>query len=100
MSKAVFQTGMTWRVVDAKWPGIREALHQFDPNTVAGFGPDIINELVQDTRVVRNRRKLEAITENARTLLELDTEPGGFAGWLHAQGDFAATSKALQKRFR
>jgi 3-methyladenine DNA glycosylase Tag len=100
MSKAVFQTGMTWRVVEAKWPGIREALREFDPSAVAGLGPDAIDELMQDMRVVRNRRKLEAIAENARTLLELDTEPDGFAGWLHAHGDFAATSKALQKRFR
>src|SRR5712692_3324769 len=30
MSKAVFQTGISWRVVDAKWPGIREAFQNFD----------------------------------------------------------------------
>ena len=25
MSKSVFQPGMSWKVVAAKWPGIREA---------------------------------------------------------------------------
>jgi hypothetical protein len=25
MSKAVFQTGISWAVVDKKWPGIRDA---------------------------------------------------------------------------
>jgi len=32
MSKAVFQSGMSWRVVEAKWPGFREAFFEFDPD--------------------------------------------------------------------
>ena len=31
MSKAVFQPGMSWKVVDAKWPGTREAFPRVRP---------------------------------------------------------------------
>ena len=39
LSKAVFRAGMSWSVVEAKWPGISAAFHGFDPKAVAGLGP-------------------------------------------------------------
>ncbi len=72
LSKGVFQSGISWRVVESKWPGIREAFSNFDAEQVAAFGPDQIGALVGDKRVIRNRRKLEAIVTNARKMLELD----------------------------
>lgn len=35
MSKSVFQTGISWKVVESKWPGTREAFQGFDPVRVA-----------------------------------------------------------------
>lgn len=29
-SRMVFQTGMSWKVIDAKWPGFEEAFQGFD----------------------------------------------------------------------
>jgi len=34
--------------------------------------------LAQDTRVIRNRRKLSAIVSNAQRMVELDEEHSGF----------------------
>lgn len=39
MSKVVFQPGMSYKVVEAKWLGIREAFHGFDAVRVAGMTP-------------------------------------------------------------
>ena len=39
MSKAVFQSGMSWQVVEAKWEGTREAFRGFDPAAVAALTP-------------------------------------------------------------
>ena len=64
MSKAVFQSGMSWAVVNKKWPTIREAFRDFDADAVATLGEREIDALTQDTRVIRNRRKIEAIFEN------------------------------------
>jgi DNA-3-methyladenine glycosylase I len=95
----MFQTGISWRVVDAKWPGIREAFSGFDVQRVAKLREADINRLMGDARVIRNRRKLEAIRENAREMIALDAEYKGFKRYLDSLGDFEATKKALHQRF-
>ena len=100
MTKAVFQSGISWKVVSSKWPGIVEAFQGFDAETVAGFGEKELDDLTGDTRVIRNRRKLEAIIGNARRMIELDEEFGGFQKYLRSQPDFDATGKDLRKQFK
>ena len=100
LTKAVFQSGMSWKVVEAKWGGFREAFAAFDPATVAAFSGDDLDRLAADTRIIRNRRKIEATITNAEAMLALDKEPGGFGGWLRSHGDFNATVAALRGEFR
>ncbi len=99
LARVMFQAGISWRVVDAKWPGITDALHGFDPHWVAGLGAGDIDGLMADPRVIRNRKKLEALAVNARRMVELDDEFGGFANYLDSQGDFEAITKALHREF-
>ena len=100
MSKSVFQTGMSWRVIEAKWPGTREAFREFDAEAVAHLTPNDVDELATDTRVIRNRRKLEAIVENARTMLELEERHGSFRDYLRSHGGFEGTVADLREQFR
>jgi 3-methyladenine DNA glycosylase Tag len=99
LARVMFQTGISWRVVDAKWPGIRDAFHGFDPDRVAKLTSRDIDRLMGDTRVIRNRKKLEAIVGNAGRMLELNAEQKGFKRYLDSLGDFEATKKALRKEF-
>ena len=99
MARVVFQAGMSWRVVDAKWPGIREAFHGFEPARVARINTKEIERLMGDTRVIRNRKKLEAIASNSRRMIELDTEYKGFRRYLDSLGDFETTKKEIHKQF-
>jgi DNA-3-methyladenine glycosylase I len=99
LARVMFQTGISWRVVEAKWPGIREAFDGFDPEKVAAMGEADVDRLMGDSRVIRNRRKLEAVVSNARRMLEVDAEYGGFARYLDSLGDFEAARKDLRKRF-
>jgi len=100
LTKAVFQSGMSWRVIEAKWDGFREAFADFDPARIAAFTGDDIDRLAEDTRIIRNRRKIEATVTNAETMLALDEEPGGFTGWLRSHAGFDATVAALRGEFR
>lgn len=100
MSFAIFTAGINWKVVDSKWDGIREAFSGFEVEAVAGFTPDDVERLAQDRRVIRNRRKLEAIVDNAAKMLELDGGPGGFAGYLSSHSDFDATVADLKRDFK
>ena len=100
MSKAVFQSGISWKVVESKWPGIREAFHDFDIERVADLTPPDLDNLAQDTRVIRNRRKLAAIVDNARRVIELDQSHGGFQKYLRSQPGFEERVKDLRKQFK
>ena len=100
ITRAVFQSGMSWRVVEAKWSGFREAFAGFDPAAVAAFGDDDVERLIADQRIIRNRRKIEATVTNAQAMLALEDRPGGFLGWLRGQDDFDATVAALRGEFR
>ena len=42
MSKVIFTSGINWKVVEAKWPGIKEAFGGFDVEKVARLAPDDI----------------------------------------------------------
>ncbi len=100
MSKAVMQSGISWRVVEAKWPGMREAFHGFDIARVANMSPMDIEALAGDTRVIRNRRKLAAIVSNARQILDLDAAHDSFRDYLRAPGSFAGVLEALRRDFK
>ena len=99
MARVMFQTGISWRVVEAKWPGIQEAFHGFDPLRTSKLKERDIDRLMADTRVIRNRKKLEAISSNAGRMLELDAEYKGFKKYLDSLGGFDSTKKALHKEF-
>ena len=99
MTKAVFQSGISWRVVEAKWPGIKEAFKDFDTDVVAGFSEPELDELAQDTWVIRNRRKLSAIVSNAQRMVELEEEHGGFQKYLRSRPDFSSTVQDIRKQF-
>ena len=100
MSKAVFQTGISWRVIESKWPGFKEAFFDFDPVRIAELDPPDVDRLAEDTRIVRNRKKIEATVANAQTMLDLEREHGTFKKYLRSKGDFEATAADLKKRFK
>ena len=100
MSKAVFQAGMSWRVVGSKWPGIREAFRGFDAEAVAAMGEPDLDALAQDTRVICNVRKLAAIVGNVGKMLQLEAEHGSFRAYLRSHGDYDATVASMRKEFK
>src|SRR5256885_8260537 len=66
LSLELLQSGLSWALILRKRDGIREAFAGFDPDAVAAYGARELEALLQDTRVIRNRRKLEAIIQNAQ----------------------------------
>jgi hypothetical protein len=100
LSRPVFQAGISWRVIDTKWDGIREAFLGFDPGAVADFGPREIERLLADPRVVRSKAKIEATIDNAQAMIELDAEFAGLGRYLRSHAGFAETVADLKRQFR
>jgi DNA-3-methyladenine glycosylase I len=100
MTRAVFEPGLNWSVVEAKWPGITAAFAEFDPETVAGYTPTDVERLVGDPAIIRNRKKIEATIHNAGEMLNVERESGGFKRYLGSFGSYEATAADLRKRFK
>ena len=100
MSKVVFQSGMSWKVVEAKWSTTRDAFHNFDVQKVADLSEKEVEDLAKDTRVIRNHRKLAAIVGNAQKMIDLDAEFGSFRDYLRSFEDFDTTVKAMRSDFK
>ncbi len=71
MCLEAFQSGLSWLLILRKRPGFREAFEGFDPEVVATYGPADVEGLLSDTRIVRNRAKIEAAIANAAAVVAL-----------------------------
>ena len=86
LTRVVFAAGLGPRVVASRWEGMRELLGGFDAQHLASLQPTDVDRLLADTRMIRNRRKIEATVRNAQAFQALVAEQGGFAAYLDAQG--------------
>jgi DNA-3-methyladenine glycosylase I len=82
MSRAALEPGLNWEVVEKKWPGIADAFDGFAPMRVADYGPEDLERLMADPRIIRNRRKVESAVGNARAFLQVQEEFGTFDAFI------------------
>jgi 3-methyladenine DNA glycosylase Tag len=103
LTRCIFQAGLNWKMITNKWPGFTEAFVGFDIKKVAGFGDEDFERLMGDTGIVRNRRKILAIIENARIFTRIADEHGSFKAWfrsLDISDNYAGVMKELKKTFK
>ncbi len=72
------QAGLSWLTILKKREAYRKAFDGFDVQTVAGYGPQQIQRLLNDAGIVRNRLKIESAVRNARAFLDVQSEFGSF----------------------
>jgi DNA-3-methyladenine glycosylase I len=80
----VNQAGLNWALILRKRPTLRAAFHGFEVDRVAAYGEADRARLLADPGIVRNKLKVGAAIENARSLQRLRDSHGGFAAWLRA----------------
>lgn len=78
MARGIFQAGINWKVVEAKWQGIAAAFGGFDPGFVAMIEGERLEVLLDDPRVIRSGAKIVAIRDNAVFVKAVVRESGGF----------------------
>lgn len=89
------QAGLSWITVLKKKENFRIALDNFDAKTIAQYGPEKIEQLMENTGIIRNRLKLEACIKNAKAFLTIQTEQGSFSDYLWTYVDH----KPIQNSF-
>ena len=76
------QAGLSWSTILNKRAGYREAFADFDAERVARFNKRTVERLMKFPGIVRNRLKIESTITNARCVLAVQDELGGFAKYL------------------
>ena len=72
------QAGLSWATILKKREGYRKAFADFDYHIVAGYGSGMVEELLLDSSIIRNRAKIEATINNAQRFIEVQKEFGSF----------------------
>jgi 3-methyladenine DNA glycosylase Tag len=82
MTQRVFSAGFAWSVIEAKWDGFEQAFLKFNPSKLALQGDDYWDDLLKDTRIVRNGAKISSVRENAVFVQAIAKEHGSFGKFL------------------
>jgi DNA-3-methyladenine glycosylase I len=77
-----FQSGLSWRTILSKRDNFRAAFESFDFHKVALFGEKEIAELLNNQDIVRNKRKILAVINNAKRALEMIEQEGSLAAFI------------------
>lgn len=76
------QAGLSWETILKKEATFRKAYDNFDLKKVAAYTESDRERLLSDAGIIRNKLKVNAAIENAKTILELQKEFGSFEKWL------------------
>jgi DNA-3-methyladenine glycosylase I len=76
------QAGLSWETILKKRTNYREAFDQFDPTLIARYGARKVKALLDNPGIVRNRLKVAAAIQNAKSFLAVQKECGSFDGYL------------------
>lgn len=96
------QAGLSWETILKKEASFRKAYHNFDIKKVAGYKEKDVERLLNDAGIIRNRLKVNAAIENAKTILGIQKEYGSFEKWLeqHHPKTKEEWVKLFKKTFR
>ncbi len=76
------QAGLSWETILKKEAAFREAYSNFSIKAVAVYTEDDRQRLLNNAGIIRNKLKVNAAIENAKTILKLQQEYGSFERWL------------------
>lgn len=76
------QAGLSWETILKKEVSFRKAYSNFDIKQVAAYTDKDRERLLADSGIIRNKLKINAAIENAKTIIILQDEFGSLQKWL------------------
>lgn len=77
-----FQAGLSWSTIINKRENFRKAFDNFEPSTIALYDEDKVQDLLNDTGIIRNELKIRSTISNATQFLEVQKEFGSFDNYI------------------
>ena len=72
------QAGLSWSTILKRRKGYQIAFNNFDASKVAAYGDKEIENLMQNTQIIRNRLKINSTISGAKAFLEIQKDFGSF----------------------
>jgi len=94
----MFQAGLSWRTVLDKREAFREVFYGFDAVRVAMMTETDAAVLMADRRIIRNRRKIDAVIHNAQKFCEQFGCEGSFVKYVYGFDGGDALCRDLRRR--
>lgn len=91
------QAGLAWETILNKRQGYQKAFENFNPTQVAKFQEADVQNLLNDSNIIRNRQKIEASIDNAKVFLTIRNEFGSFSNYLWGFVDQQPIKNTWQK---
>lgn len=82
------QAGLSWITILKKREAFRESFDGFDPNKIALYGDEKIQELLGNEKIIRNRLKINAAVSNAKAFLKIIEDYGSFDKFIWGYVDY------------
>ncbi|MDV3504465.1 DNA-3-methyladenine glycosylase I [Marinobacter sp. M-5] len=76
------QAGLSWITILRKQDSYRQAYDDFDPQRIARYDDQKIEELLANPGIIRNRLKVHSIIRNARSFLQMKEQGADFSEFL------------------
>jgi len=69
-----FQAGLSWKTILHRREGFREAFDNFDAAIISAYTEEKIQQLMQDSQIIRNQLKIRSTVTNALAFLKAQKE--------------------------
>ncbi|NMD01192.1 MAG: DNA-3-methyladenine glycosylase I, partial [Bacteroidales bacterium] len=76
------QAGLSWITVLRKQNNYRKAFDNFNPEKIARYNEEKINQLLMNPGIIRNRLKILAAIQNAKSFIEIKNKYGSFDNYI------------------
>lgn len=77
-----FQAGLSWITILRKRANFRKAFDNFDYYKISEYSEEKLQELMQDSGIIRNKLKIKASVANAQAFLRVQSEFGSFSTYI------------------
>jgi DNA-3-methyladenine glycosylase I len=76
------QSGLSWKIILNKRNSFKKAFDNFNPKKIAFYHRKDVDDLLLNEGIIRNKRKIESVINNASRFLEIKKEFGSFDSYV------------------
>lgn len=91
------QAGLSWITILKRQQGYKDVFDAFDFEKIAKYSDEILDQKCQDKRIIRNKRKVYSVRQNAIAFSRIIEEYGSFDAFIWAYVDYVPIDNHYKK---